>query len=302
MTIETRNLKLETWKIGALAFLAFPPDERRASLAVPIAVKSQIKNQKSKMLTWGFTLIELLVVIAIIAILAALLMPTLDRAREAARRTVCVGQMRQIHFATGFYTGDNYGVTPVAQPYSWWPARWNSWLGLECIWFPWYYPEGYFVGPGLLQRYGYLGAVQALYCPSAPPNYTYDGYCGWGDIGPAMPDGTRAAAGKYDLISYAYHYRASLGWPSCCGQIRDAQNPPYLLNLNKHRGGYALLADLFSQRDWNHQALLKGFNVLYLDGAVDWVADADGHIPAGISSWVAFNELEAAWVNYFDRQ
>ena len=54
----------------------------------------------------GFTLIELLVVIAIIAILAAILFPVFARARESARKTQCLSNMKQLGNAIMMYTND----------------------------------------------------------------------------------------------------------------------------------------------------------------------------------------------------
>jgi len=61
----------------------------------------------------GFTLIELLVVIAIVGILAALLLPALGRAKDAARRTECTGNLKQVNLAIHVYADDNSGLLPV---------------------------------------------------------------------------------------------------------------------------------------------------------------------------------------------
>jgi prepilin-type N-terminal cleavage/methylation domain-containing protein len=60
----------------------------------------------------GFTLIELLVVVAIIALLIAILLPSLGRAREKAKLTQCLNNLRQLGLAAFMYQGENNGYFP----------------------------------------------------------------------------------------------------------------------------------------------------------------------------------------------
>ena len=103
----------------------------------------------------GFTLIELLVVIAIISILAAILFPVFARARENARRTSCMSNLKQMGLAVMQYVQDYDEKYPQAI------NRTNKTP-----------PDGYFWSAGTWfwpqTLYAYHRSSAALYCPSAP--------------------------------------------------------------------------------------------------------------------------------------
>ena len=118
----------------------------------------------------GLTLIELLVVIAIIAILAAILFPVFARAREKARQTSCLANLKQSALAVHMYAQDYDERLPT----------WYDPAGTTGGWWanPQYIMWFHVVMP-------YIKNQQMLQCPSQPNNYQGGGFngtweCGYG--------------------------------------------------------------------------------------------------------------------------
>lgn len=109
----------------------------------------------------GFTLIELLVVIAIISILATMLIPTLTNARELARQSACMSNLKGMGAALGLYSNDFDGFFPTNMAA-------GHWTGPQLYAYHSGAPKVY--NYGLLYGEEYVSSSDAFLCPSAEPN------------------------------------------------------------------------------------------------------------------------------------
>jgi type II secretory pathway pseudopilin PulG len=216
-------------------------------------------------------LVELLVVIAIIAILAALLLPVLSGAKGAARRTVCLNNLKQLDVGAHLYADDHNNTLPIADPAK---TNWFIPLGIETL--------------TLVRSYvGLNGAPSPqdplFDCPADAFYYDYDEY---------ISQSLHSQA-KYQYSSYGFNAgNLPVGnppaprWPGVAGRKLGAISDPTKTVLVIKFAGFLPFS-------WHQPG-----GAAHYDNARDVVSFADGHVKYIKMFWNATNTgtgLEEAW-------
>lgn len=116
----------------------------------------------------GFTLVELLVVIAVIALLMAILLPALSKAKEQGKRAVCLTHIKQLQLAWNMYCDGNNEKVPVGDVWYSWGFPSNYLGGAQLSWHEWPHPYPHAIPPSNATNNAAaypLGCVKAGTCP-----------------------------------------------------------------------------------------------------------------------------------------
>jgi prepilin-type N-terminal cleavage/methylation domain-containing protein/prepilin-type processing-associated H-X9-DG protein len=197
----------------------------------------------------GFTLVELLVVIGIIAVLVAILLPAVAKARESARRAVCLSNLRQVHHAFLLYANANRDRVPLGYRRN--LKQFNSMVYSAT--------SGKFCLFGILYMNQAMPEPQVFFCPSnTDPQSMFNS-----DVNPWPP----GPDGDPKKNTYAgYGCRPELDLPDEA-HLQSLVSMPRLTSF----GNKAIFGDLTATPQRLDQRHRAGINVLYGDGSAVWV-------------------------------
>lgn len=204
-----------------------------------------------------FTLLELLVIMAVIAVLIALLLPTLSSAKSMGRRIQCASNLRQIHGGLMVYAADwNACIPPATCRYQPPLTGNNGWQSVLCLYIP-------------TRRPGYLNRV--FLCPEAPRSFKADleklvrTY--------SVPRPSFEGAKGYDPVNCWPKHLSEVRNPSLALWVFDAANagPGTLWSFDSSRWEW-VIADPLTYIDFRHTQRMGG---LFADGHVSFLHLSD---------------------------